>query len=111
MCRNSSYWVIKDLDQSWQYDFTICFLEVLSHIITNLSEAVESCIPNFWVHVLQMLNDNWNHGSNILDIINILSDLGKSHESCIFVSPVLIIANCVVHDHTQKREANLISNS
>lgn len=63
-------------------------LEFLSHIISNLTNAVKGSISDLWVRVSKVLDNDRNHWANLLDIINVLSDLGKSHESCILVSPV-----------------------
>jgi hypothetical protein len=54
-------------------------LEIFSHVVCHLSNTVDSSIADLRVGVLEMLNNNWDHGSNLVNIIKILTNLGESH--------------------------------
>ena len=57
---------------------------------------------HFWVWMLKMSENNWYHSGNVLDVINILSNLRESHESSVLVSPVSIILKGLVNDDTEE---------
>ena len=75
VCGDSRNWVLKECDHGWQYLLTIGLLELLSHVVTDLSNAMQCSISDLWILVLQVLHDNWYHGLDILDIINVLTNL------------------------------------
>jgi len=50
-------------------------LEVIGHIICQLSNAVKGSVSDLWVLVLQMLENLWHYRSDLLDIVDILTDL------------------------------------
>jgi hypothetical protein len=72
---------------------------------------VKSGISDFWVTVLEVLNYNRDHGTNLLNIVDVFSNLRESHKSSVFVSPVSIIGNSVLDNLTKDWETNLITNS
>ena len=54
-------------------------LEILCHIVCHLSNTVDSSIADLRVGVLEMLNNNRYHGSNLVNVIKILTNLGERH--------------------------------
>ena len=61
MRRNSWDWIVECGDQSRQNVLTILFLEIFSHVITDLTNAVEGSMSDLWVRVLQVLENSWHH--------------------------------------------------
>jgi hypothetical protein len=55
------------------------FLEFLSHIVCHLSNAMQRGVSDFRVRMLKVLDNDWNHWSNLPDIIEVLSNLRESH--------------------------------
>ena len=55
------------------------FLEVFTHIVSNLADAVNSGIPDLGYWVLQVLDNNGDHGLDLRNVINVLPYLGKCH--------------------------------
>ena len=73
-------------------DFVTEFLlKLLRHVVTELSDTVNSGVSNFRVGVLQVLEHDLNHWSNSVNILNVLSNLTESHKGSILVSPVLVM--------------------
>lgn len=93
-------------------DFVTEFLlKLLRHVVTELSDTVNSGISNFRVGVLQVLEHDLNHWSNSVNILNVLSNLTESHKGSILVSPVLVMLEQLLHNNTQMRKADLVANS
>ena len=111
MSRNSVNWIVEQSNQTWKYLFTISLLELFGHVITDLSDTMKGCVSDFWVWMLKVLNNDWDHDTNVLNIIDILTNLWEGHECSILVSPVWIIVHCVVNNHTQDWKADGISNT
>ena len=79
--------VVQGSNECWKYILSISLLEVFSHVIADLTDAVEGSVSDSWIRVLQMLEHLWNHGANILDVINVLTNLREGHKGGILVSP------------------------
>ena len=79
MSGDSWDWVIDGFNQSWENHSTVLLLELLGHIITDLTDAVESSVSNLGVGVLQVSQHDWDHSSDVLDIVNVLTNLRESH--------------------------------
>ena len=88
---NSWYWVIKNSNKCWEHIFTVGLLEVFGHVVRDLANAVDSRVSDFRIWMSQVLNYFWHHGSDVLDVLNVLSDLGESHESRVLISPVGVV--------------------
>ena len=82
------------------------FLEGAMHVIGQLSNAMQGCVPDLWVRVLQVLHYDWDHRLNLLDLvhIHILTYLRECHDSCMFVPPVLIVCHRVLDEHSDQRQ-------
>jgi anti-sigma regulatory factor (Ser/Thr protein kinase) len=63
-------------------------LEFFSHIICHLTYTMKGSISDLRIGVLEVLHNDGDHGSNLLDVIEIFSNLRESHESRILVSPI-----------------------
>ena len=61
--------------------------------------------------MLKVLSYNWDHDTDVLNIIDILTNLWEGHECCVLVSPVWVIVHCVVNNHTQDWKADGITNT
>ena len=70
------------------------FLEFFCHIICDLSKSMQSSISYFADWVLEVLKYNWDHGSNLINLINVLSYLRKCHQSSILEPPIFIVLQC-----------------
>ena len=88
-----------------------CFLEITWHVISKLSNAVKSCISDFRVLMLHMLEDSWHHGLDLIDLINILTDLRESHDSCMLIAPVCFVSNGSLHKLTDQRKHMSVTDS
>ena len=67
---------------------------------------MECCVPNFRVRVLKVLDDNWNHFRNVVDIVDVFADLRESHQTGVFETPVLIVGNRILDDRAHEWQAN-----
>ena len=105
MSRYSWNWIIKSNNQSWKNISAILLLEIFSHIVTDLTDAMEGSVSYLWVWMLQVLEHSWHHGSNVLDILDILSNLRESHQSSILVSPVALVGHHLLHEAAQEWKA------
>lgn len=74
------------------------FLELLSHVVGDLADAVERGVPNLGIRVLEMGYDDGNHGSNLAGLIDVLTDLRKSQDTGILVAPVRLVCYRVLHE-------------
>ena len=95
--------IIQARDQSWHYIAVERSLEVVGHVVCQLSDAVQSCVANLGVRVLQMLNNGRDHRLDLAHFIHILADLGECHNTCMLVSPVLVVCNRVLYKHANQR--------
>lgn len=71
-------------------------LKIWAHVFCNLADAVNSCVSDFRHRVLQMLDHYRNHSLDLLDVIDVFSNLGKRHEASIFVSPICSVCHCIL---------------
>ena len=72
------------------------FLEFSWHVIGELPDAVKGRVSNLRVLVSQVLKNDWDHSSDLLDVINIFANLRKSHDTSVLVAPVRVICNGVL---------------
>jgi hypothetical protein len=63
-------------------------LEFFSHIICHLANTMKGSISDLRIGVLEVLHNDGDHRCNLLDVIEIFSNLRESHESRILVSPI-----------------------
>ena len=75
MSLNSRDGVFEQLVKCWENNLVEGFLEVFGHIVSHLTNAMKGSISNLRVRVLKMLNDNWDHWSDLLNVIKVLSNL------------------------------------
>lgn len=54
--------------------------------------------------MLNVLKNSGNHWSDLLDIVNILSDLREGHDTSMLVSPVRIVSDSVLHKDSNQRQ-------
>jgi hypothetical protein len=86
-------------------------LELLSHVISDLTKAVEGRVSDLGNWVLKVLDDNWDHGGDLRNVVDILANLGECHKAGIFVSPVVVVSKSSLNKLTQKRKHNLLTYS
>jgi len=110
MSGNARDWVLKKIDHRWKDLVAIGFLELLIHIITDLTNAVKGGVADLGVVVFKMLDNDWDHSTDIVNIVNVLTNLRESHKTCVFVAPVCIIRNSVLHDGAHKWKTNRVTN-
>lgn len=87
---NSRYGVIKQDNQLWGDCGDEMFLETWFHIIGYLSNRVTDGVSDLGVGVADELHDSSNDWLDLLDLIDVLSDLGESHDGGENVSPVRV---------------------
>jgi len=71
----SLHWVLQRLNQRRNDFFVVFFLESLVHVVSNLTNAMKSSVPDLGVRVSKMLDDKRHHRLDLLDVIKVLSDL------------------------------------
>jgi hypothetical protein len=111
MGRHSWHWVVQGLDENWEYLLAELFLEFLGHIVTNLTNAVEGSKSDLGIWVLQVSEHDWDHSRNVLDIVDVFTNLGESHQSSILVSPIRFVVDRIVNNRTEEWKALLLTNS
>lgn len=102
--------VFKPVVETGQDNIMVGFLELLGHVISNLTDRMEASVSNFWVWIFRMLNNGWHDRSDLFRVIDILTNLTESHNTSVLVPPVTCIAD---HDHdelTNQGQHNLFSN-
>ena len=50
-------------------------LKVSWHVVSELADAVEGSVSDLWVGVLNVLDYDWYHGSDFINLINVFADL------------------------------------
>ncbi len=100
MSLHSRNGIIKHLNDGRKNRFMEVVLEFLGHVVSNLADTMKSCISNLRIRMSKVLNYNWDHWSNLLNVIDVLSDLRESHDTCVFISPVLVISKCGLNEMT-----------
>jgi len=109
---NARHLIVEGLNHDWQAILVEGLLEIAWHVISNLSNAVQGCISDLRVTVLYVLQDGWDHGSNLLNVIDVLSNLGEGHDASVLVPPVRVIGNSVLHkDANQGQHSSLTDTS
>ena len=88
----------------------VVFLELFWHIVRNLANSVQRSIPNFWIWMATMLDQNWNHHSNFRRLIHVLTNLTECHQTCMFVAPVTIVLDCIYDKLTNQRQHQFLTN-
>lgn len=79
-------------------------LELIRHVVSDLTDSVKGSISNLGVGVGTVLNDDGDHNLDLLWVIDILANLTESHNTSMFVSPVRVVCDCVHHKGTDKRQ-------
>jgi hypothetical protein len=84
------------MDNCWQHNRCETFLEFFRKIVSELAKAVQTGVPNFWVWVIAVLHNHWDHDCQLLWIVNVFTNLTERHNACIFISPVRIVGDRVL---------------
>ena len=72
---NARTFIVECCDHGWN-DFAIeMLLKVSGHVVRELADAVEGSISDLWVGVLNVLDYDWYHGPNFINLINVFADL------------------------------------
>ena len=72
-------------------------LELIGHIVSDLTNCVEGGISDLGVGMGTVLKNDGNHHLDLLWIVDVLTNLTESHNTCVFESPVHIVGNSI-HD-------------
>ncbi len=75
MSLHSGDGVVENLSQSRKHLLVEVLLEFFGHVISHLTDAMKGSISNLRVRVKKVLDNNWDHRCNLLDVIKIFSDL------------------------------------
>ena len=86
-------------------------LEIVWHIISELTNAMKTSISDLRVLMLKVRENRWHHRGDLLDFIDILSDLRECHDTSVLVAPVSFISNSVLHKSGNQRKHVLITNT
>lgn len=68
-------------------------LELRIEVISNLSEAMKGSKTDLRVLVLAVLLNNGDHLGNLIDAVDVLTNLRESHNTGMFVAPVSVVLN------------------
>jgi len=86
------------------------FLKFLLHILGYLPDAMEGRIPHLGVCVLEVLDDNWDHRLYLADVLHVLAHLRESHQSCVFVPPIVPVCQEGLDQNPEEREHFFLAN-
>ena len=106
---NAGDGVVESLEEGGNDRGMVGLLEVLGHVVGKLTDRVEGSVSNLWVRVLQVLDQDGDHGSDFLSLINIFADLRERHDTSMLVAPVDIISDRIGNELSRKREHQLFS--
>jgi len=87
------------------------FLEVPWHVVRKLTNAVEGCVSNLRVRVLQVLDNDGYHRADFVYFVNVLTNLGEGHNPSVLVPPVRVIGDGVLDKLSNQRKHYSITNS
>jgi hypothetical protein len=108
---NSWNGIIQHLSKGRKHALMESLLEIFSHVVCHLSNTVDSSIADLRVRVLEMLNNNRNHGSNLVNVIKILTNLRQSHKASILVSPIVIVSEGSLNESAEQWQHDLITDA
>ena len=103
--------VIEHDNESGQNCLMEVLLELLSHIVSDLTKAMKGRVSDLGNWVLKVLDDNWDHGGDLRNVVDVLTNLGECHKAGVLVSPVVVVSKSSLNKLTQKRKHNLLTNS
>lgn len=89
--------IVQHQRESWQHHLVEGILKILRHVISHLPNAMKGSISDLRVWVLQVIYYSRDHWRDLLDIIQVLTNLRESHETGIFVAPVIVVSKGVLH--------------
>lgn len=87
------------------------FLEFLCHVVCDLTNAMERSVSDLRVRMLQVRDYDRNHSCNLAGLIDILANLGEGQDTCILVSPVGFVGDCVLNELPDKRQHKGVTNT
>ncbi len=88
--------VVQHLSKSRQNLLVEVFLEIFCHVVGHLPNAMKSSVADLGIRVLKVHNDYWDHRSNLLNVVEVFSNLRKGHQTSILVSPVVVVGKSVL---------------
>jgi len=103
--------VIKAMDDCWQHDIGVAFLKFFGKVISELAEAVETSVSNFWIWVVAVLYNHGDHDRQLLRVVNVFADLTESHNAGVFIAPIGIVGNRVLDQLADKRQHNFVTDA
>jgi hypothetical protein len=93
VCLNTRYSIIKSLNESRDDSSVEGLLEVIRHIIGELTDSMSRCVSDLRVGVLEVLEQDRYHAFDLFSFIDVLTDLRESHNSSVLVSPVRLVSH------------------
>jgi len=60
------------------------------HFFGNLADTVTNTVSNFWVGVFMIAQYEIHDRSHFFNVVNIFAHLRECHDSCVFVTPILL---------------------
>jgi hypothetical protein len=107
---HSRHGIIKSLDESWDNSGVEGLLEIVGHVISELADSVSRSVSDLRVGVLEVLDEHGDHTFDLGSLIKVFTNLGESHNSSVFVSPVFV-SHGVSDKLSNEGEHDLISDA
>ena len=101
---NTRYWVVQSFDNLWQDRLMEVLLELVGHVVRDLADAVAGGVSDLRIGVLQMLDDHGHHDSDLLRLVDVLTNLGEGHDTSVLISPVTVVRDGVLNKGSNKRQ-------
>ena len=101
---HSGHLVLQGFDQGGHNLRLERLLKVVWHVICQLANAVQRGESDLRVRVLQVLHHDGHHLAYFVYFVNVLTHLRESHDTCVLVSPVLVIRDRVLDEQADQRE-------
>jgi len=102
--------VKKELNDRFEDLIVVELGEGRGQVNRQLADAVKGCVSNSRLGMLQMLHNQWQFLSNLINLLYIFSKLREQHESSISKSPVLFL-HTGYKEFLQKGHCHLLAES
>ena len=88
---NAGHLIVNANDDAGEHVSSVGLLELLGHVIGDLANSVEGSVSNLGIRVLAVLSDHWDHHLDLLGLVDVLTNLGESHDAGVLVAPVTVV--------------------
>ena len=110
MSRNSGNLIICCFHKGGNDNSVEGTLEVVGHIVSQLTDSMACSVSDFGVVELKVFDQDGNHCFNLVNLFNILTNLGESHNTGVLETPVLI-CDAILDECGNEREHFLLADA